>query len=45
MTLAGPTLRFNQDSLICLGGAAMAATLDDVPVPYGKRCRSRPARS
>ena len=34
MTLAGPTLRFNQDSLICLAGAAMAATLDDVPVPY-----------
>ena len=34
MTLAGPTLRFNRHALICLGGAAMAAMLDEVPVPY-----------
>ena len=34
MTLAGPTLRFNHDAVICLGGAAMAAMLDDVALPY-----------
>ncbi|MBX3023724.1 urea carboxylase [bacterium] len=34
MTLAGPSLRFNQDAVICLAGAAMTAALDDVPVPY-----------
>ncbi len=33
-TLAGPTLRFNCDAVLALGGAAMAATLDDVPLPY-----------
>jgi urea carboxylase len=34
MTLAGPTLRFNRATVICLAGAAMPATLDGVPVPY-----------
>ncbi|MFN8640210.1 MAG: urea carboxylase [Candidatus Binatia bacterium] len=34
MTLTGPTLRFNQDTVICLAGAAMPAMLDDVPLPY-----------
>jgi urea carboxylase len=33
-TVAGPTLRFNRDALISLGGAAMHADLDGVPVPY-----------
>jgi urea carboxylase len=33
-TLTGPTLRFNCDAVIALGGAAMAAVLDDAPVPY-----------
>lgn len=32
-TLMGPTLRFNRDALIALGGASMAATLDGEPVP------------
>jgi urea carboxylase len=33
-TLAGPTLKFNTDCVVCLGGAELAATLDDAPVPY-----------
>ena len=33
-TLSGPTLKFNSDTVICLGGAELAATLDDEPVPY-----------
>ena len=33
-TLSGPTLKFNSDTIICLGGAELAATLDDEPVPY-----------
>ena len=33
-TLSGPTLKFNADSVICLGGAELAATLDDAPVAY-----------
>ena len=33
-TLAGPSLRFVSDSVIALGGAMMAATLDGGPVPY-----------
>lgn len=33
-TLAGPTLKFNTDAVICLAGAELAATLDSEPVPY-----------
>ncbi len=33
LTAAGPTLRFNCDTVIALGGAAMAATLDGEPFP------------
>lgn len=33
-TLSGPSLRFNAPATIALGGAAMAATLDGVTVPY-----------
>ena len=32
MTLAGPTLRFNHDTVIALTGAAMEATLDGEPI-------------
>ncbi|AFY34535.1 urea carboxylase [Calothrix sp. PCC 7507] len=33
-TLSGPTLRFNTDTVICLTGARMKATLDKQPIPY-----------
>jgi urea carboxylase len=33
-TLSGPTLKFNSDTVICLGGAELAATLDGEPMPY-----------
>jgi len=33
-TVTGPTLCFNSDTLICLTGAPMKATLNDKPVPY-----------
>jgi urea carboxylase len=33
-TLSGPTLKFNCDTVVCLGGAELAATLDDAPVAY-----------
>ncbi|MFZ1988513.1 MAG: urea carboxylase, partial [Alphaproteobacteria bacterium] len=33
-TLIGPTLRFQSDALIALGGAEMTATLDGARVPY-----------
>ena len=33
-TVSGPTLRFNRDALISLGGAAMRADVDGVAVPY-----------
>ncbi|KPC50526.1 urea carboxylase [Amantichitinum ursilacus] len=33
LTVTGPSLRFNRVSVIALTGAAMAATLDDVPMP------------
>ncbi|NJR52417.1 MAG: urea carboxylase [Leptolyngbyaceae cyanobacterium CSU_1_3] len=33
-TLSGPTLRFNCDTVICLTGAQMKATLDKQPVSY-----------
>ncbi|ACK51529.1 urea carboxylase [Methylocella silvestris BL2] len=34
LTLRGPTLKFNVDTVIALTGARMAATLDGAPVPY-----------
>jgi urea carboxylase len=34
LTVSGPTLRFNAPTTVCLTGAAMAATLDDAPVPF-----------
>jgi urea carboxylase len=33
-TLSGPTLKFNADTVVCLGGAELAATLDGKPIPY-----------
>ncbi|MBW4469619.1 MAG: urea carboxylase [Stenomitos rutilans HA7619-LM2] len=33
-TLSGPTLRFNTDTVICLTGAAMKATLDKEPIAF-----------
>ncbi|MEP0923927.1 urea carboxylase [Leptolyngbya sp. ST-U4] len=33
-TVMGPTLHFNCDTVICLTGAAMKATLNGQPVPY-----------
>jgi urea carboxylase len=33
-TLSGPTLKFTSDTVICLGGAELAATLDGEPVAY-----------
>ena len=33
-TMSGPSLRFNAQALIALGGARMVASLDGVPVPY-----------
>jgi urea carboxylase len=33
-TLSGPALRFNCDTVICLTGAQMKATLDKQPIPY-----------
>jgi len=33
-TLSGPTLKFNSDTVICLGGAELTATLDGVPLSY-----------
>jgi urea carboxylase len=33
-TLSGPTLKFNSDVFLCLGGAELAATLDGEPVSY-----------
>jgi urea carboxylase len=34
ITLSGPTLKFNEDAVICLTGAAMATTLDGAPVAF-----------
>ncbi|WP_309544730.1 urea carboxylase [Alkalilimnicola ehrlichii] len=34
LTVNGPTLKFNCDSVIALAGAAMPATLDGEPLPY-----------
>ncbi|PSB31080.1 urea carboxylase [Stenomitos frigidus] len=33
-TLSGPALRFNTDTVICLTGAAMKATLDKEPIAF-----------
>jgi urea carboxylase len=34
ITVSGPSLKFNVDTLICLTGAPMAATLEGVPLRY-----------
>jgi urea carboxylase len=34
LTVTGPTLRFNRDTVIALTGAAMSATLDGKPLPF-----------
>ncbi len=34
ITVAGPTLKFDADALICLGGAVMTAQVGDRSVPY-----------
>ncbi|MDP8986686.1 MAG: 5-oxoprolinase/urea amidolyase family protein [Pseudomonadota bacterium] len=34
ITVSGPTLKFDAHALICLGGAAMAATLEGEPMPF-----------
>jgi urea carboxylase len=34
LTVTGPTLRFNTDTLICLTGARLGADLDGGPVPW-----------
>jgi urea carboxylase len=33
ITVSGPTLRFAADTVICLGGAQLGATLDELPLP------------
>lgn len=33
-TVTGPSLRFNCDTVVCLTGAAMKATLNGQPIPY-----------
>ena len=38
LTAAGPTLKFNCDSVIALGGAAMTARLDGEPIEYWRAC-------
>jgi urea carboxylase len=39
ITVSGPTLKFNADTMICLTGAVMAAELDGVRVPYWQQVR------
>ncbi|MEW5728771.1 MAG: urea carboxylase [Pseudomonadota bacterium] len=36
ITMSGPTLRFNLDTVVCLAGAPMPVTLDGEPVPFGE---------
>ena len=36
ITMSGPGLRFNLDTVICLTGAPMPATLDGTQVPFGE---------
>ena len=40
-TLTGPKLRFHSDTQIALGGAAMSATLDEMPVEVWKPIKVR----
>ncbi|MEJ2478968.1 MAG: urea carboxylase [Acidihalobacter sp.] len=42
LTVTGPTLRFNAETVIALTGARMKAELDDAPVPYGEPLRVAP---
>ena len=39
LTVTGPTLRFNAETVIALTGARMKAELDGVPMPYGEPLR------
>ena len=41
VTLRGPRLRFEQDALIALCGAALSPTIDGIPAPEGKAVRVR----
>jgi len=41
LTVSGPTLKFNLDTVICLTGARMRAMLEGVPVPYWEPVRVR----
>ena len=43
-TLSGPTLKFNSDTVICLAGAALEASLDGEPVPYWQAVTVRAAQ-
>ncbi|MCR6632793.1 MAG: urea carboxylase [Magnetospirillum sp.] len=36
ITVSGPTLKFNVGGVVCLAGAAMAATLDGKPMEFGR---------
>jgi urea carboxylase len=36
LTLRGPTLRFNLDTIVALTGAKMVAALDGAPIPYNE---------
>ncbi|MDB6082545.1 MAG: urea carboxylase, partial [Gammaproteobacteria bacterium] len=41
ITVSGPTLKFDADALICLGGAAMEAEIGGRPVPFWTPCEVR----
>lgn len=41
ITLRGPRLRFNDETLIALCGADLSATIDGIPAPEGKAVRVR----
>ena len=41
MTLTGPRLRFARDTVVALGGAAMAAEVDGVAIPFWRPVRVR----
>ncbi len=40
-TLAGPSLKFNTDAVICLAGAELTATLDGAPAAYWQAIQVR----
>ena len=41
IVVAGPSLRFDTDAVVCLAGAELPATLDGVPVPYWRAIEVR----